>query len=147
MLGTLLHRLPPPIASFISQRDWRLVNREIPRPRHLILRQHSCQQGISSLWTRTPPPPPTPHHCTCGQRSRSAKQLTNRVNSQKSLPWVILTWAARGPGWGNLFNPFRPDCKTIFSRILKHFSLYFSIFKTWAWLLCQIHILFLIKNH
>ena len=44
-------------------------------------------------------------------------------------------------------NPFHPDCKTIFPRIYNNFLLYFLIFKTWTWMLCQIHILFYIKKH
>ena len=38
------------------------------------------------------------------------------------------------------FNPFHPDCRATFPRIFYIFICYFYIFKTWTWLLCQIHI-------
>ena len=50
-------------------------------------------------------------------------------------------------------NPFHPHCKTICLkyylqtfRFFANFQVHFSFFKTWAWLLCKIHILFYIKN-
>ena len=45
-------------------------------------------------------------------------------------------------------NPFHPDCKTVFIIFFPpNFQVYFSIFKTWAWLPPKIPILFYIKNN
>ena len=52
--------------------------------------------------------------------------------------WIILL---------DSINPFLHDGKTFFSQIFKNFLCYFLIFKTWTWLLCQIHILFYTEKH
>ena len=82
--------------------------------------------------------------CFFWLRKEAGRPMMNGVGASRSCSEPSMEVGRMGM-IGNMYCNGR-SCLT-FSRIFYIFLCHFKIFKTWTWLLCQIHIFFYIKKH
>ena len=112
-----------------------IIHIELASSTHEKLNIFIFNKILEACHEEKPLPPRTGLNIRCHRQSQ-VRRILIQSSPVRRLSYLLLA-----------FNPFLPDCKTTFSRIFYIFLCYFEIFKTWTWLLWQIHILFYIKKH